>query len=210
MPPLENLIAFTFAAVLMNLSPGPANLYILARTISQGISGGLAAVAGLAVGGLVHVVATVLGLSALLNYFPVAYTVIKIAGALYLIYLGLNYLLSKQTAAMDDSQLTSASTAKVFRESVIVEVTNPKTALFFLALLPQFVAPELGNVGLQLLVLGLIVTASAVPCDLMVTFFANRARVWFQTNPNAQLIQNKVSGSILTGLGVYILAAESR
>ncbi|MFK7864673.1 MAG: LysE family translocator [Pseudohongiellaceae bacterium] len=209
MPPLENLIAFTLAALLMNLSPGPSNLYVMARTVSQGTSGGLAAVAGLAVGSLVHVAATVLGLAALLTYFPIAYTVIKIAGAFYLIYLGLNYFFSSADAALEDTTLKSVSTKKVFRESVIVEVTNPKTALFFLALLPQFVAPELGNVGLQLLVLGLIVTASAIPCDLIVTFFANRARAWLQTNPNAQIIQNRVSGSILTGLGVYILAAEN-
>jgi threonine/homoserine/homoserine lactone efflux protein len=97
MPSAETLIAFTLAAVLMNLSPGPSNLYVMARTISCGIRGGFAAVAGLALGSLVHVVATVLGLSALFVYSPLAYEVVKISAALYLIYLGVRYFISQNS-----------------------------------------------------------------------------------------------------------------
>lgn len=211
MPSIEALIAFTLAAFIMNLSPGPSNLYVMARTLEQGIGGGLAAVAGLATGSLIHVLATVLGLSALIAYSPLAYSVLKIAGALYLLYLGLSILLSKDSSASLDTQASvtaSKSRSKIFIESVIVEATNPKTALFFIALLPQFVNPAAGPSAPQLLLLGLIVTLSAIPCDLFVTFFTNKAATLIKENPNLQIWQDRVSGSVLTGLGAYVLFSE--
>ncbi len=192
----------------MNLSPGPSNLYVIARTLSQGIGGGLAAVAGLAVGSLVHVLATVLGLSALFSYSPAAYTLLKTVGALYLIYLGFRYFLASQSVQSATKVAKAKSIKKIFFESAIVEITNPKTALFFLALLPQFVVVDTGPVAPQLLILGLIVTLSAVPCDLVVTAFAHKFSNWMQRNEKAQMIQNLISGSVLTGLGLYVLASD--
>ncbi|MEQ8313628.1 MAG: LysE family translocator [Gammaproteobacteria bacterium] len=211
MPSIEALIAFTLAAFIMNLSPGPSNLYVMARTLEQGIGGGLAAVAGLATGSLVHVLATVLGLSALIAYSPLAYSVLKTAGALYLLYLGLSILLSKRASVSLDTQVNgpaSKSRSKIFMESVIVETTNPKTALFFIALLPQFVNPAAGPTAPQLLLLGMIVTVSAIPCDLFVTFFTNKAATLIKENPNLQMWQDRVSGMVLTGLGAYVLFSE--
>ncbi|MCG8415056.1 MAG: LysE family translocator [Pseudomonadales bacterium] len=213
MPPLETLIAFTLAAFIMNLSPGPSNFYIIARTLENGISGGLSAVAGLAVGSLVHVVAAVLGLSALFNYSPLAYSALKLIGAAYLIYLGINALRrgSRQVAnteAVEQKQLLRNQ--KIFQQSVIVEVSNPKTALFFIALLPQFIDPSAGPAAPQFLLLGLIVTASAIPCDLFVTFFANKAANWIKGSGSVQRWQDRVSGAILTGLGAYVLFEEVR
>ena len=155
--------------------------------------------------------ATVLGLSALIAYSPLAYSVLKIAGALYLLYLGLSILLSKDSSASLDTQVSgtvSKSSSKIFMESVIVEVTNPKTALFFIALLPQFVNPAAGPASPQLLLLGLIVTLSAIPCDLFVTFFTNKAATLIKENPNLQMWQDRVSGTVLTGLGAYVLFSE--
>ena len=209
MPSIEILIAFTAAAFIMNLSPGPSNLYVMARSISQGVNGGLAAVAGLVVGNLIHVMAAVLGLSALLTYSPVAYTLLKLSGAAYLVYLGINYLLADTGPLKAQSITIRQSYWKIFRQSVIVEVSNPKTVMFYLALLPQFVSPEAGPTAPQFLLLGLIVTISAIPCDLFVTFFASRAANWLQSYDHAQLVQNKVAGTILTGLGAYILLSES-
>ncbi|MEM0912682.1 MAG: LysE family translocator [Pseudomonadota bacterium] len=211
MPPIEVLITFVIAALLMNISPGPSNLYVMARSIAQGISGGVAASAGLAAGGLIHVCATVLGLSALFKYSPTLYLVVKLLGAGYLIYLGVQYFLTKNATKTDLAQQPVASQKpmkKIFYESVIVEVTNPKTALFFLALLPQFVVPESGAVSIQLFVLGIIVVATAIPCDLLVAFFSTKMSQWISDNPKAQLIQNKISGSILAGMGIYIAGDE--
>ncbi len=197
----------------MNLSPGPSNFYIIARTLENGISGGLSAVAGLAVGSLVHVVAAVLGLSALFNYSPLAYSALKLIGAAYLIYLGINALRrgSGQVAGTETvEQKQLLRNQKIFQQSVIVEVSNPKTALFFIALLPQFIDPSAGPAAPQFLLLGLIVTASAIPCDLFVTFFANKAASWIKGSGSVQRWQDRVSGAILTGLGAYVLFEEVR
>ncbi len=215
MPTPETLIAFTIAAFIMNLSPGPSNLYVMARTLEQGVKGGMAAVAGLASGSLIHVMATVLGLSAIFAYSPTAYTGLKIAGAAYLIYLGVSSFRRKTPSEpellqemIESPEGLPRNSSKIFRESVLVEVTNPKTALFFIALLPQFVNPEAGPTAPQFLLLGLIVTLSAIPCDIFVTLFTHKASTLIKENPNLQLWQNRVSGSILTGLGVYVLFSD--
>lgn len=211
MPSVEALIGFTIAAVVMNLSPGPSNLYVMARTLEQGVRGGLAAVAGLAAGSLLHVLAAVLGLSAIFSYSPTAYAALKIVGALYLIYLGITALTRKRESepGLSDSDAKHArSTSRIFRESIVVELSNPKTALFFIALLPQFVDPQAGATAPQFALLGLIVTISAIPCDLFVTLFTNRAAGLIKENPNLQLWQDRVSGFILTGLGAYVLFSD--
>jgi len=219
MPPLNEILLFTAAALLMNLSPGPANFYVMARTIAQGTSAGLAAVAGLAVGGLLHVIAAVLGLSVLFTYSPLAYTVLKIIGAAYLVYLGLGYFGVRffdrkgakhlEAGELKREEPLRLETRRIFVQSVIIEASNPKTALFFLALLPQFVAPEAGPAAPQFLVLGLIVTLSAIPCDLFVTFFADKAASLIRGNQRFRANLEKVSGTILITLGAYVLLAES-
>jgi len=216
MPPLNDLLIFTVAALLMNLSPGPANFYIMARTMAQGIPAGLAAVAGLAVGGLLHVIAAVLGLSALFVYSPLAFTLLKLLGASYLIYIGLGYFglrLRNRATTKDEEaeqeELAPLATKRIFLQSVIIEASNPKTALFFLALLPQFVVPEAGPAAPQFLILGLIVTLSAIPCDLFVTFFSDRAASLIRGNQKFRDGLEKFSGSVLITLGVYVLFAEN-
>lgn len=217
MPPLNDLLLFTTAAFIMNLSPGPANFYVMARTIAQGIPAGLAAVAGLAVGSLLHVVAAVFGLSVLFTYSPLAFTALKIVGAAYLVYLGLGYFgfslfgpkHEDEQGDVDGEQIKTQAMRKIFLQSVFIEASNPKTALFFLALLPQFVVPEAGPAAPQFLLLGLIVTVSAIPCDLFVTFFSDRAAALIRGNRNVRARLEKISGTILITLGAYVLLAES-
>lgn len=212
MPSVEILIAFTFAALLMNISPGPSNLYVVARAIAQDTKGGIVAAMGLAVGSMVHVVATVLGLSAIFEHSPTLYTAVKLAGAAYLIYLGVSYWKNKSedNSNSDVQAVRKKPLLSVFKESIVVEVTNPKTALFFIALLPQFVVPESGPVALQLLILGLIVTLSAIPCDIAVAVLSSKVSNWLVQNERAQKIQERVSGSILFGMGAYIVTDEAR
>jgi len=209
MPSTEILIAFTGAALLMNISPGPSNLYVVARAIAQGTKAGVVAAMGLAVGSMVHVIATVLGLSVVFSHSPALYTVVKLAGAAYLIYLGISYWKSKSVGTDKVvKQVKAKPLSSVFRESIIVEVTNPKTALFFIALLPQFVVPESGPVSLQLLVLGVIVTVTALPCDVLVAISSSKASNWLLKNERAQKIQERISGSILLGMGALIVTDE--
>lgn len=210
MPSTEILLAFTAAALLLNISPGSSNFYIMARSIAQGTRGGIVAALGLAVGSMVHVAATVVGVSAVFRHSPTLFTIVKLLGAAYLIYLGIIYWKSKTTGESKvEIKAREKSLSSVFKESIVVEVTNPKTALFFIALLPQFVVPESGSVSLQLFILGLIVTISALPCDMLVAVSSSKASIWISKNKHAQRIQERVSASILFGMGAFIVADEA-
>jgi threonine/homoserine/homoserine lactone efflux protein len=210
---------FTGAAFIMNLSPGPANFYVMARTLAQGTSAGFSATAGLALGNLLHVVAAVLGLSVLFSYSPAAYILLKIVGASYLIYLGLGhfgilFFGEKNPEELEGGETTreilvEPDTRKIFFQSVIIEASNPKTALFFLALLPQFVMTEAGPAAPQFLFLGLIVTLSAIPCDLFVVFFADKVANLIRENRDFRDKLDKISGTILISLGAYVLLVET-
>jgi len=204
MPGVEALLIFTAAALVMNLSPGPSNFYVLSRSIAQGTPAGLVATAGLAAGSLVHVAAAALGLSAIFLYSPVAYGLLKLAGAGYLIYLGLTYLLAPRPVAGALGTATPKPHRKIFLESSLVEILNPKTALFFLAFLPQFADVEAGPLGPQILLLGFIVTLTALPCDAAVAALSGRAARLLTASPPIQRILNWVSGSILIGLGAFV------
>jgi len=204
MPSLETLLIFTAAALVLNLSPGPSNFYVLSRSLAQGTPAGLVATAGLAAGSLVHVAAAALGLSAIFVYSPVAYGVLKLAGAGYLVYLGLVTLLSRGPAPGAVGAATPKPPGQIFRQSILVEILNPKTALFFLAFLPQFADVEAGPLAPQILVLGMIVTLSGLPCDATVAALSGRAGRILSASPRIQRILNWVSGSVLIGLGAFV------
>jgi threonine/homoserine/homoserine lactone efflux protein len=204
MPSLETLLIFTLAALAMNISPGPSNLYVMSRSLAQGTSAGLVAAGGLAAGSLFHVTVTSLGLAAILKYSPMAFTVMKLAGAGYLIFLGAKMLLTKSAPLTPDAILPKKPLGRIFRESCVVEILNPKTALFFLAFLPQFADPKAGPLAPQLLLLGVIVTLTAIPCDAVVAILSGKAAALLRQRPIFQKLQNWISGSVLVGLGATI------
>jgi threonine/homoserine/homoserine lactone efflux protein len=199
---------FTAAALLLNISPGPSNFYVMSRSLSAGWRGGAVAAMGLATGSLVHVVAAALGLSALFHYFPAAYTVVKLVGAAYLVYLGIRYIAGRNVSAISMPESPDRSHRRVFIESILVEVLNPKTVLFFLALLPQFVDVSRGPTAVQILLLGSIVTLSAIPCDLFVAVFSASAARKLSRNARLTRLQDCISGSILVLLGLYVAQSE--
>jgi len=203
MPPFETLLVFCAAALALHISPGPSNFYVLSRSIAQGAGAGLVAAAGLAAGAMVHVIAAAAGLSLLFQVSATAYTVLKLAGAAYLIWLGIGYW-REAGADLTVPEVARRPARTVFRQSVLVEVLNPKTALFFLAFLPQFADPAAGSVMVQIFVLGVISTLLAVPCDVAVAFASGgiaralgRSRVY-------RRLHGWLSGSILIGLGVFV------
>ncbi|MBT1062242.1 LysE family translocator [Bowmanella sp. Y26] len=204
MPSLDILLTFSLAALLLSLSPGPSNLYIMARSLSQGHQAGVAAAGGLAIGSFIYVIATALGLAAIFKYSPLAYTLLKLAGAAYLIYLGISYLMAKPDGQPQQTRLKPWSKARIFRQSVVVELTNPKTALFFLAFLPQFVRPEAGSISSQLLVLGMVYMLIALCCDLLVALLSHKLGNWLSQHAQFPLWQDRISGGILLGLGALI------
>ncbi len=208
MPSVETLLTFSLAALLLSLSPGPSNLYIMARSIGQGHQSGVAAASGMAVGSFIYVFATALGLAAIFKYSPTAYIIVKLLGASYLIYLGIQYIRSAPGAADNQTAIKRMSSSVIFKQSVVVELTNPKTALFFLAFLPQFVNPELNHVALQLVVLGTVYALIAFCSDLFVVFMSTQLGKWLSHHPVFVQWQDRVSGGILVGLGSYIVFDE--
>ncbi|WP_283133810.1 LysE family translocator [Rhizohabitans arisaemae] len=153
MPSTTTFITFAIASLALALVPGPAVVYVLTRSVSQGRNAGLVSALGIHTGTLVHIVAAVIGLSSLIASSAIAFSVIKYAGAAYLVYIGVRAIMTKETLAADRS-LAPIRLGKVYREGILVNVLNPKTALFFLAFLPQFVDPSRGNAPLQILLLG--------------------------------------------------------
>ena len=208
MPSIHSLLLFTLAAVAMNISPGPSNLYVMSRSLAQGSRAGLVAALGLATGSLFHVTATALGLSVVLRYSPMLYAAVKMVSAAYLIFLGGRFLLSKGAALAVAPSCSRRSHGRIFRESILVEMLNPKTALFFLAFLPQFADPSAGHLAPQLLLLGGIVTLTAIPCDAFVALASGAAASTFARRPLYSRLQKWLSGSILVSLGAYVAASE--
>jgi len=201
MPSLAHLAIFTLAALAMNAAPGPSNLYVLSRSLAQGTAGGLVSALGLALGSLFHVALAVAGLAALLSYAPTLYDAIRLAGAAYLIYLGIKTLRAPG-ASMPTNAGARRSLGRILFDAALVEMLNPKTALFFLAFLPQFVEPAAGPAAPQLLLLGLIVTLTALPCDILVAFAGARLARLFTTQAR-RLWPSRLAGSTLIALGVY-------
>ena len=192
---------FFAAATILLLTPGPAVLYIVARSVHQGRIAGLVSVAGIAVGSLVHVLAATLGLSALLASSAVAYSALRYAGAAYLVFLGLRQLLRREPVdAPEDAP--EEPLRRIFVNGIFVNILNPKTALFFLAFLPQFVDVSRGSVTAQLLALGLLFTVMGMTSDGMYALLAGTARTWLKGNRGFLRVQRYVSGTVYVGLGL--------
>ena len=184
------------AAVLLLLTPGPAVLYIVARSVEQGRIAGLASVCGITTGTLVHVLAAALGLSAL------AFAVVKFAGAGYLIYIGVRRILARTKTPAAQIELQRRSLGRLYRDGFVVNLLNPKTALFFLAFLPQFVDPSRGAVAFQIAFLGLMFTLMGLTSDSLYALVAGTAGRWVKRNGHYLRWERYVTGGMFIGLGV--------
>lgn len=205
------LVFFT-AALALNISPGPDLIYILSRTIAQGTKVGLASAAGVCSGAFVHVLAAAFGLSAILTTSAFAFTVVKYAGAAYLIYLGFQALRSRGTS-IDLSlgkEASSVSPWRAFRQGVLIDVLNPKVAVFFMAFLPQFVRPEHGSTSLQLVGLGTLVILVAIFVEALFVLAAGRTTIFFRNHPKASVWLDRTLGTILVSLGIRLALTEHR
>ena len=198
---LTNLPMFLLAALILLLTPGPAVLYIIARSMDQGRLAGFVSVLSIETGNSVHVLAATLGLSALLLSSALAFSVVKYLGAAYLIYLGIRRLL---TRAQDHeiASLQRQSLRRIYSQGVLVATLNPKTALFFLAFLPQFVDPSTGSVALQLLTLGGMFVMMAIVTDSMYALLSSTAGGWLKRNRSFLSAERYIVGSVYIGLGV--------
>lgn len=209
MPGSESLLGFIAAALVVLLLPGPAVLYVIARSLSQGKRAGLVSVLGLSAGALVHVAAATLGLSAILLASATAFSVVKMLGAAYLIYLGVRALLSRQSSD-EAGASTPRPLRRLFADGVVISVLNPKIALFFLAFLPQFVEPSRGPVAQQVLLLGLLYIALAIVTDGAYAFLAGSARRWLGGRVSRGRVPRYASGFVYIGLGVSTAFADQK
>jgi threonine/homoserine/homoserine lactone efflux protein len=211
MPSLDILLAFATATLIFAYMPGPAMLYTAAQTLARGRRGGLMAAFGIHCGGYVHVLGATLGLAALFQLVPVLYTIVKIAGALYLVWLGVTMIRTKVGGAEASPSFTAArSPWRAFVDSVIVEVLNPKAALFFLAFLPQFVDPQAAlPLWLQFLVLGTIVNLAFSSADLVTVVLASAMMTRLQRSQRVQTVLRWLGGSVLVGLGAHMATSRN-
>jgi len=208
-PDPASLALFVVAALALLLVPGPAVLYIVARSIHQGRRAGLASVLGIHVGTLVHIAAATVGLSALILSSAVAFTAVKIAGAVYLVGLGLWTLFSR-SAETEIALGGERRLRRVFAQGIVVNVLNPKTALFFLAFLPQFVDPDAAHPALQIAFLGLVFVTLGLVTDSLWALAAGTAGGVLRRSRRFATAQRYVTGSVYVGLGVATaLAGDS-
>jgi threonine/homoserine/homoserine lactone efflux protein len=211
---LANLALFFIAALVIAVSPGPGLLYVAARTLAGGRSEGLASSFGTGLGGLVHVAAGAVGVSALVLASAEAFTLLKIAGAIYLVWLGIKTLrearrpIAAPLATSIEATAVSTGSARAFREGIVVEALNPKTAAFFLAFLPQFVDPAAGPVWLQFLLLGLVSVTLNTAADLVVAVLAARARSLAVARPGLLRRLRQGAGLAIASLGLSLFLAR--
>jgi threonine/homoserine/homoserine lactone efflux protein len=200
MPSASTLVLFAVAALGLLVIPGPAVLYIVTRSIHHGRAAGLASVLGVATGSLVHVVAASLGISALLMSSATAFQAVKLLGAAYLIWLGIRTIRGRDHGGVPETA-EPVRLVHAYGQGVAVNVLNPKTALFFLAFLPQFVDPGVGAAGPQVLVLGAVFTTLAVLSDGAYALAASRLGAWLRSRPAFAHRRRYVTGGVLISLG---------
>ncbi len=204
----SNVAAFVIASTILLVVPGPAVTYVIARSLQDGRRVGLASVAGLHVGTSAHVAAAALGLSALLVASAHAYTTLRWGGAAYLIYLGIRTI--RTPAAEAGGPGASVTGRRAFRDGVVVNVLNPKLAVFFLAYLPQFTTPDAGSATVQLVVLGAIFIAVGIVTDGLYAVTAAAAGRRFGTASPILRHRNRIAGAVYLGLGALAFAIPGR
>ena len=208
MPALDILSPFAIATALFAYMPGPAMLYTAAQTMARGRGAGFMAAAGIHVGGYAHVIAAALGLSAIFRHVPEAYMAVKVAGALYLVWLGIG-ILRRRPEASEVPILKAKTARRAFLESIAVEVLNPKAALFFIAFLPQFVDPAAAfPIWAQFLILGTVVNLAFSSADVVVVWLASAVLVRVRRSSVVQRVTRIVGGTILIGLGARLAIAR--
>ena len=201
-----SFLLFTAAALVIAITPGPGIFYVAARTLAGGYAEGVASSFGTGLGGCVHIVAGALGVSALVMASAEAFTLLKLAGAIYLVWLGFKTIREAKVDAPSGVPATGAWRA--FREGVLVEALNPKTAAFFLAFIPQFVSPSEGSVALQFALLGVVSVGLNTLVDVVVAFMAARARDGFASRPEIIRRIREASGLVMCALGAALALAR--
>lgn len=210
MPSVELLLTFLATTAIFAFIPGPAMLYAAAQTLARGRWSGLMAAFGIHLGGYVHVLAAAAGLSVLFHAVPVLYTAVKLAGALYLIWLGIQLFAARATGDAPMPGFSAKSGRRAFVDSVAIEVLNPKTAIFFMAFLPQFIdSAAAAPIWVQFLVLGTIVNLMFSTADLIAVMLAGAVIAGLKNSRHGQRLVQRTGGTVLIGLGLHVALQRS-
>ena len=204
---LHNLFVFVVACVLLIISPGPDSLYVSVRSVTQGIRAGILAGAGVALGTLMHTLGVILGLAALLQTSALAFSVVKYAGALYLVWMGIGVLRNgkKETTLSKSSKVLSAK--KLFMQGFITNVLNPKVALFFVSFLPQFTVPSQPLIP-QLLGMGVLFCLLTIAWLSLLAWLVVSSKVWLGLKEKGGKSLQWLTGSVLIALGIKLAFAK--
>jgi threonine/homoserine/homoserine lactone efflux protein len=206
----QNLYLFFIASLLLNLTPGNDMLYVASRSISQGIKAGIISAIGIFFGCFVHIIAAVLGLSLIIARSAYLFGLVKFAGAAYLIYLGVKALATKPNISPDTQNTAKVDQLKLFKQGVITNALNPKVAVFFLSFLPQFIDPASAFFKMQLFTLGIWFAMQGTLVLIIVAIVLGKTKNFFKQNPKVWLIQEKITGIILIGLGIKVALAAKK
>lgn len=205
MPSWDLLAAFFLAAAVFAYMPGPSMLYASAQTLARGRRAGWLAALGIHIGGYAHVFAAAFGLAVVFKAVPILFAGLKLLGAAYLCWLGLKLILARDDPNADELKFSPRSPRRAFWDSVAVEVLNPKTAIFYLAFLPQFADPAAAlPLWAQLLILGTVVNVMFSSADVVCVALADRVSRWLKTSTAANRIAQRIGGGILIALGVNL------
>ena len=200
----QNLYLFFIASLLLNLTPGNDMLYVASRSISQGVKAGIISSLGIFIGCFVHIFAAVLGLSIIIARSAYLFSIIKFAGAAYLIYLGVRALITKPNVGIDEKNMVKVDQWKLFKQGIVTNALNPKVAIFFLSFLPQFIDPQSAFLKVQLLTLGIWFATQGTLVLIIVAIVLGRVKNFFKQHPRIWLVQEKITGIILIGLGIKV------
>ena len=201
MPDVSLLLLFVSASFVLLITPGPAVIYIIARSIEQGRLAGIVSSLGLLIGSILQVCAAALGISVILVSSEIAFLFVKYVGAAYLVYLGIRILLKNEDLHRDEP-LASEELRRIFYQGILIDILNPKTALFFFAFLPQFVNVSKGSITLQMLFLGGVFNGMGICIGVLYALLAGTIGNWLKTNARVFRTQKYVSGGILVALGI--------
>ncbi len=205
---IEHFWVFAVAALMLNLTPGNDMLYVAARSASQGTKAGIVSSLGIMFGCMVHIIAAVIGLSAIIAGSAVAFNIVKYLGAAYLIYIGVRSILNKKKSLGLKKNIKALSYRTIFFQGFATNVLNPKVALFFLAFLPQFINIDTGNTALQILFLGSWFDVGGTLVNIVVAVLFGRISIWLSQSPRFVQWQERITGAMLIGLGIKVALSK--
>lgn len=206
----HDVLIFTAACVLMVLTPGPNMIYLISRSICQGRAAGVTSLVGVVAGFFVHMLAAAVGLTAVFLAVPMAYEALKWAGALYLLWMAWQAVRPGARSPFEARELVPDSSSKLVAMGFLTSALNPKVALFYLSILPQFISPAHGSMFIQSILLGLIQISVSFTVNLLIALFAAGIAVWFVRNPLWLAVQRYVMGFVLAALAVRLMLEQRK